>query len=523
MENNLGVWLRNMCVVIVSCMVLPISASSLWVGQSTTCDASSAAMGLTSDITWTTSGGYISLNGTGFYRTVTATKYWSGTATVTCTWKYRLYANDKWTTQKKTWSFTCYENQVSISPASMQLSVGASGYVTYSHKYSNEYISSADAYYNSSNTSVATVSNSGKVTAIAPGTCYITVYSKLSNAANAPSCKVTVKRINPTGISLPETLKINIEETQKIEPTVTPSDATTSYTWSSENNRIAIVDSEGRITGVAKGNTKIWVKTDVGGLSASADVEVVEPDNILVICNPIDNASNVSTKAKVELEYSLDIFKGSNFDKISLRDIENSNEVTGEWCIEGKKLAFIRTNEFEPNTYYLLSVPAGALCNKWGTEYKNDINIHFRTGDRLSDIKYINVWMNDGSAISFLLAEKPRITIDNNFVYCKTTEEELSFPIAQVHKYTLEANEYHSTGISNHIKVENAIIRYKDNTVFLDGLTPLSVIRIYNQGGMLVESCHIRNDGSSIISLENYKSGIYIIRINDISYKLIKK
>lgn len=521
MNSNLVIWLRNICIVFAFCVVMPISASSLWVGQSITCDASSAAMGLTSDITWTTNGGYISLNGTGFYRTVTATKYWSGTATVTCTWKYRLYANDKWTTQKKTWSFTCNENPVSISPSSIELSVGASDYVTYSHKYSNEYTSSADAYYSSSNTNVATVSSSGKVTGIASGTCYITVYSKLANAVNAPSCKVTVKKINPTGVSLPPFLKLNIEETRKVEPTLTPSNATTSYTWSSENKKIANVDSEGRITGVSNGNTKIWVKTDIGNLSASMDVKVVEPDNILITCNPKDNASNVSTKTKIELEYSLEIFKGPYFNKISLRGIENSSEVPGEWCVLGKKLAFNPTNEFEPNTDYLLSVPTGALCNKWGTDYKNDISIHFRTGARLSDIKYINVWMNDGSAISFLLAEKPRITLNNTFVYCKTEEEELTFPLNQVHKYTLEANEYHSTSISNHIK--NGSVRYKDNIVFLDGLASTSIIQIYNQNGILVESYRIGKENSSMISLEKYMPGIYIVRINDISYKLIKK
>lgn len=84
-----------------------VNASGIWVGQSVTCDASSAVMGLTSDVSWSTSGGYLSLSGSEFYRTVTATQYWGGNASVTCSWKYRLYSGDKWKTQKKTWTFTC--------------------------------------------------------------------------------------------------------------------------------------------------------------------------------------------------------------------------------------------------------------------------------------------------------------------------------------------------------------------------------------------------------------------------------
>ena len=106
-----------------------VNASGIWVGQSVTCDASSAVMGLTSDVSWSTDGGYLSLSGSGFYRTVTATQYWGGNASVTCSWKYRLYSGDKWKTQKKTWTFTCSENPVSIYPTTMELGVGDKGTV----------------------------------------------------------------------------------------------------------------------------------------------------------------------------------------------------------------------------------------------------------------------------------------------------------------------------------------------------------------------------------------------------------
>lgn len=198
--------ITNLIMLITIFWTLPnfVSAATkaLWVGESYTCDVSSSILGLTSDVSWSVNGGYISLSGTGFYRNVKATQYWSGTSTVTCTWKYRLYSGDQWRSQSRSWTFTCNENPVSISPTSMTLSVGETDYVSYSHKYSNSYTSSANVNFTCSDSRIASVSSSGKVTAISPGTTYINVYSNLSSAANAPYCIVHV--VEPDNPDEPE-------------------------------------------------------------------------------------------------------------------------------------------------------------------------------------------------------------------------------------------------------------------------------------------------------------------------------
>ncbi len=172
------------------------TTKSMWVGESYQCDPTSALLGLVSDISWTTNGGYFSLKGSGGYRTVTVTQYFLGTASVTCSWKYRLYSNDQWKTQSKTWYFTCLENPISITPTTMTLAVGENSHVSYAHLYNNSYVSFSDAYFESNNDAVATVSSSGIVTAVSPGTAYIVVYSKISEPS---SCKVIVTNNDYSG------------------------------------------------------------------------------------------------------------------------------------------------------------------------------------------------------------------------------------------------------------------------------------------------------------------------------------
>lgn len=128
--------------------------------------------------------------------------------------------------------------------------------------------------WTSSNTNVATVSSSGKVTAKSPGTTNVTV--KTDNGKTA-TCNVTVSAKSVTSVSIPSTLSMEVGETHILTPTITPSDAATSYTWSSDNNSIAEVSQTGEVTAKDAGIANITVKTD-NGKTATCKVTVKAKD-----------------------------------------------------------------------------------------------------------------------------------------------------------------------------------------------------------------------------------------------------
>lgn len=247
------------------------SQQTLWVGQSYTFDVSSSVMGITANMSWSNNGGYLSLSGTGLYRTITVTQYFSGTATVTCEWDYKLTSSGRYTHTKRQVTISCRDNQVSISPTSMTLSPGESRYVSSRHQYDNQYTSAANAYYQSSDPSICTISPSGEVVAKKPGTAYINVYSKISSVS--PYCKVTVQQIAPTSVSLPSSITMTADETRTITPTLYPSNAQTTYSWSSSDTQVATVSSSGTVTAKKHGSAIITVQT-ANGLSASCIVNI---------------------------------------------------------------------------------------------------------------------------------------------------------------------------------------------------------------------------------------------------------
>lgn len=77
-------------------------------------------------------------------------------------------------------------------------------------------------------------------------------------------CRVIVYENEPTSIDLPSTLSLEVGKSKTLTPTVVPSDATYTLSWSSSNTSVATVSQSGLVTAKAAGATIITVRTDNG-------------------------------------------------------------------------------------------------------------------------------------------------------------------------------------------------------------------------------------------------------------------
>lgn len=179
--------------------------------------------------------------------------------------------------------------------------------------------------YESSDESIATVDETGKVTAVANGECTITTYviAKAEDTdASEPSAvvveavdseeaddsvatmpedlavmdsafgvvpenlkaetKVTVTT-NVEGITLDKTEGVlTVGNTVTVTATVTPDTATnTSVTWTSSDEAIATVDSEGKITAVAPGTATITATSDSNPDASAAYAVTVQAKKVV--------------------------------------------------------------------------------------------------------------------------------------------------------------------------------------------------------------------------------------------------
>lgn len=195
--------------------------------------------------------------------------------------------------------------------------------------------------YESSDESVATVDETGKVTAVANGECTITTYvtaktedaeaSELSavaveaadseevddSVATMPEdlaamdsafgvvpenlkaeTKVTVTT-NVEGITLDKTEGVlTVGNTVTVTATVTPDTATNaSVTWTSSDEAIATVDSEGKITAVAPGTATITATSDSNPDASAAYAVTVQAKKVVAHASTKTSSKSSSSNA----------------------------------------------------------------------------------------------------------------------------------------------------------------------------------------------------------------------------------
>ena len=137
--------------------------------------------------------------------------------------------------------------------------------------------------WTSSDESVATVDETGTVTAVAAGEANVTASVKDADIAASTHIKVVV---TPTGVVAPESIDLvtNGENTKSLDAKLIPADATdVKLAYESSDESIATVDETGKVTAVANGEctitTYVTAKTEDAEASELSAVVVEAADS----------------------------------------------------------------------------------------------------------------------------------------------------------------------------------------------------------------------------------------------------
>ena len=243
---------------------------------------------------------------------------------------------------------------VSISNSSMSILKGKTGKLTVSVNGSTSYTTE----WSSSNTSIATVKD-GTVTAVAVGNATITAKVKSGNVEKSATCQVTVtddpnaiKKVTITGAT-----EVAIGKTITLTATTDPKGE--KVKWSSDNEKIAKVDANGVVTGVAEGSAVIKAVCEKNtNITATYTVKVKKAVNV-------DGKTKLKDKNGNQLYYKDgDSYKEATYDDYKKYDTfykksvkyrytgwqtidgstyffdKNGNYVTGDQVIQGAKYSF---------------------------------------------------------------------------------------------------------------------------------------------------------------------------------------
>lgn len=572
--------LSLMLILLLSLWSVDVKADQLWVGQSKVCNPSFLGIFQT-NVSWSVTNSSVVLTGPTYQKTATVDNYFSGSAVVTCTYQYKYYANDNLHTDTKTWTITCIDNPLTILPTQMTLEEGESAVINKMLQYTNQYNSYAQYTFSSTDPSVATVNYNGNVTAVGPGIANILVFCNLSS--NSCHCVVNVA-CAPIGVSIPSNLSVGLGDTYTITPTLYPDEANTTYTWHSSDPTVATVSSSGVINAIGLGTTTIKCTThnDITSNECLVTVDYKTPTQIDIFkdtcflmlgdtctlqyaiypANSNPEVSWHSCDESIAPVYHTGLVAGANYGTTAVV-VRTANGLTDTCYVSvrqpAEEIKIRETLSLAKGVKYhynVTSMPENSYANnlKWESEDNsiatvsngvvtgvnlggtkiyvyNDEGLYAECNVYVKELNHVNVWLESGEMYSFPIIYEPRLKfVSDDMINITAWYFNSTFKLEEINRITIADEEEPSPIIPEEPEEPDGVFDkdYNEENIFIScniinvsKSRPFSDIKIYNMLGKQIDYSKTDAEGNAKISTDNYNTGIYIININNKSFKIL--
>jgi len=231
-------------------------------------------------------------------------------------------------------SYNIKVNSVEINSSNLNLSEGEYNYLDVTIKPSNA--TNKDITWSSSNNKIVKVTSNGKITALKEGKAYIT--ATVDGLSDKILVTVYKKTVNVESVEInSDDLELYTEDNKNLTVSINPSNATNKdITWSSSNNKIVKVNSNGKITALKE--SKAYITATVDGVSDKILVTVYENETY-TYCKRVEEriystgfAGKVDIENKSSLNYSYTLdFERRNIEDLKVVDYGNLTNTLSEY------------------------------------------------------------------------------------------------------------------------------------------------------------------------------------------------
>ncbi len=131
----------------------------------------------------------------------------------------------------------------------------------------------------------------------------------------------------------------------------------------------------------------------------------------------------------------------------------------------------------------------------------------------------LTIHQKDGTQFNFGLADKPVITYTDYDLVLKSTQIEVQYPLALIAKLTY--NEVEDVVIS--IEANSAQLVLDDYVVRISGAKPETSVSVIGADGKIVDTHEIDAEGNITFGIAELSEGVYIIKSENLTCKILKK
>ena len=130
------------------------------------------------------------------------------------------------------------------------------------------------------------------------------------------------------------------------------------------------------------------------------------------------------------------------------------------------------------------------------------------------------VWAKDGTQVAYALAEKPKVTFTETDLVITANGVEVNYTLENMARFTYEDNS--ATGITN-LQTDESSFKLNGESLLFPALKANSTVSLYTLNGTLVFKKTVRQNGEYAFPLSNLNAGVYMVNVNGLTYKIVKR
>lgn len=130
------------------------------------------------------------------------------------------------------------------------------------------------------------------------------------------------------------------------------------------------------------------------------------------------------------------------------------------------------------------------------------------------------VWLKGGEKVYYNLEDLPITKFSGSDVLITTHTVEVAYPLEQVIRYTYENL---STEIESVLAGNDLYVSRQGDVITFQNLHPTTPVQLFSIDGQLLETRNLNAETAVSISLNAYPVGIYVVKVNGVTYKMMKR
>jgi len=266
--------------------------------------------------------------------------------------------------------------------------------------------------------------------------------------------------------------------------------------WSSDNTNVATVSSNGTVTAVNSGTARVTVRTDNG----CTDFCVV---NVPPLPQSISLPAEITLNLRKQYQLSCDFYPSNAVASVSWQSSDASvAAVTQAGLVTARGVGQARIEAVTSNG---LSASCSVIVP-------------------MPDYQLV-VWTRDGSRAEFAFADKPQVTIEGDKFVVATQSTNMEFLAVDILRFTLEdaAEVPENPSQVDLQRISQVDWKLSDGQLRLSGCRPGSIVSLFSASGQMLYQWRTDDEGSLVVDFSGHVQGIYIVKTETISFKIIKK